>query len=71
MPGQTITVLGFDDIAPTTRSNYCLTMSRQDTRAIVRNAVQVLTERAGAGAGLQVTIRMAPKVVWRHTVCRP
>ncbi len=71
VPGQTISVLGFDDIAPATWPNYRLTTIRQDTGAMVRHAVRVLTERAGADAGPQVTIRVAPEIVWRDTVCRP
>ena len=70
VPGQTISVLGFDDIAPATWPNYRLTTIRQDIHAMVRSAVQVLTERA-AGAGPHVTIRVAPEIVWRDTVCRP
>ena len=71
VPGKTVSVLGFDDIAPATWPNYRLTTIRQDIHAMVRNAVQVLTERAEAGAGPQVTIRVAPEIVWRDTVRRP
>ena len=71
LPGRTMSVLGFDDIAPAAWPNYRLTTIRQDIHAMVRRAVQVLTERAGAGAGPQVTIRVAPEIVWRDTVRRP
>ncbi len=70
VPGRTVSVLGFDDIALATWPNYRLTTIRQDIQAMVRKAVQVLTERAGGGAGPQVTIRVAPEIVWRDTVCR-
>ena len=71
VPGHTISILGFDDIAPATWPNYRLTTIRQDTDGMVRHAVQILTERAGVGAGPQVTIRVAPELVWRDTVRRP
>ena len=71
VPGQTISVLGFDDIAPATWPNYRLTTIRQDTHAMVRHAVQVLTERAGVSAEPQAAIRVAPEIVWRDTVRRP
>lgn len=71
VPGQAISVLGFDDIAPATWPNYRLTTIRQDTHAMVRHAVQALTERAGVSAGPQVAIRVAPEIVWRDTVRRP
>lgn len=71
VPGRTVSVLGFDDIAPATWPSYRLTTIRQDIHTMVRKAVQVLTERADVGAGPQITIRVAPEVVWRDTVRRP
>jgi len=71
VPGQTISVLGFDDIAPATWPNYRLTTIRQDAETMVRKAVEMLTERAGTGAGPQVTIRIRPEIVWRESVRRP
>ena len=71
VPGQAISVLGFDDIAHAAWPNYRLTTIRQNTHAMVRHAVQVLTERAGIGAGPQATVRVAPELVWRDTVRRP
>ena len=70
VPGHTISVLGFDDIAPAAWPSYRLTTIRQDTHAMVRHAVQVPTERAGIGAGPQATVRVAPEIVWRDTVRR-
>ncbi len=71
VPGQTMSVLGFDDIAPATWPNYRLTTIRQDTGTMVRKAVDILTERAGTGAGPQITIRIRPEIVWRDSVRRP